>query len=482
MDFERIKDLRENDPALRLLRADHLPLVASFLHAAFIRPNRRSIPLPELESLLDDRLIGLRLILGEEAFPRTARQYLDEWCHPTTSFLRKYYVEQGDEPHCDLMPSIERALEWLRSTLEERPFVGTESRLLTLFQLLREFVLLTERDPETRIRELEAERAAIDAEIEKVRSGAFAPLNTIQAKERFFQIEETARRLLGDFRQVEENFRNLDRETRERIATSAKRKGALLDEVFGEQDVIWESEQGRSFRAFWEFLMSSLRQEELDNLLTQAHAREEVMRLEPDPFLRAIRFSLLEAADKVYRTNSRLVEQLRKFLDDRAQHENRRIMELIRSIEKNAVELKEELSTDREMMALDETRPSFDLVMSRGLYIPPSNPIIADSTLKPGDPTEGNADGLFEQVVIDERRLRRNIDSVLARARQATLKNVLEEFPLERGVAEIVVYIKIATHDSKALIDESVVERIHVPRADGRTVTVDTPRVLFLRK
>jgi Protein of unknown function (DUF3375) len=35
----------------------------------------------------------------------------------------------------------------------------------------------------------------------------------------------------------------------------------------GERDLIADSDQGRSFRAFWDFLMSHARQEELTQLL-----------------------------------------------------------------------------------------------------------------------------------------------------------------------------------------------------------------------
>jgi hypothetical protein len=38
----------------------------------------------------------------------------------------------------------------------------------------------------------------------------------------------------------------------------------------GERDAIGRSDQGKSFQAFWEFLMSSRRQEELTELLDRA--------------------------------------------------------------------------------------------------------------------------------------------------------------------------------------------------------------------
>ena len=59
-----------------------------------------------------------------------------------------------------------------------------------------------------------------------------------------------AKALLSDFRQVEQNFRDLDRGVREQIATFDGEKGALLDTIFGEHDVIVESDEGKSFRAF----------------------------------------------------------------------------------------------------------------------------------------------------------------------------------------------------------------------------------------
>ena len=72
---------------------------------------------------------------------------------------------------------------------------------------------------------------------------------------------ETARGLLADFRQVEENFRQLDRQVRERITRFEGGKGEVLSDIFDEHDSIAGSDQGRSFRAFWDFLMSPSRQE-----------------------------------------------------------------------------------------------------------------------------------------------------------------------------------------------------------------------------
>jgi hypothetical protein len=171
MDYRTLETLRRSHPAWRLLNADHAPLVASFLYQSFIQPNRRTWPRNELASRLEDHLYRLREGLGEGAFPKPAVQYLDEWAADDRAWLRKYDPADNDEPHYDLTPATERAIDWLAG-LGQRQFVGTESRLLTVFELLRQLTEGTEVDPEARIAELERRKARIEAEIGRVRPRA----------------------------------------------------------------------------------------------------------------------------------------------------------------------------------------------------------------------------------------------------------------------------------------------------------------------
>jgi hypothetical protein len=161
-------------PPLRLLSADNAPLIIGFLYQVFIKPNRRSLPYGDAVSLLEEDLYPLREVHGEVRYPRSARQYLGDWSGGQTPYLRKYYPERGEEPEFDLTPATERAKEWIQG-LEKRQFVGTESRLLSVFALLREIVHHTEADPECRIQDLERHKAQIDAEIERLGGHRGAP-------------------------------------------------------------------------------------------------------------------------------------------------------------------------------------------------------------------------------------------------------------------------------------------------------------------
>ena len=278
LDYATLELLRQSHPAWRLLRSEHAPLVASFLQRVFIAPNVRVMTQADLAEALEDELYGLRERLGAAAFPKSALDYLNDWAANDKGWLRKYYTQGSDEPHFDLMPATEKAIAWLE-TLAERSFVGTESRLLTLFELLKQMSEGSESDPQARIAELQRRRDEIDAEIARVLSGDLPMLDATGLKDRFQQFTTLARELLTDFREVEHNFRGLDRRVRERIALWEGAKGALLEEIMGERDAIADSDQGRSFRAFWDFLMSSRRQEDLTTLLERVLALPPVLTL-----------------------------------------------------------------------------------------------------------------------------------------------------------------------------------------------------------
>ena len=126
--------------------------------------------------------------------------------------------------------------------------------------------------PETRI-----DRATPDcaAELLALQRQCFGEEAEFYGEPDIAPLTQTLDGLLADFREVEQNFRTLDRAVRERIALWEGGKGTLLEEIFGERDVIADSDQGRSFRAFWDFLMSPARQEELTELLAAGQCGEQ---------------------------------------------------------------------------------------------------------------------------------------------------------------------------------------------------------------
>jgi hypothetical protein len=457
-------------------------LVASFLHRAFVVSNVRAMGQADLAEALEDELFGLRDRLGSNAFPKSALDYLNDWAGNDKGWLRKFYRPGSDEPQFDLTPATEKAIAWL-ATLGERAFVGTESRLLTLFQLLKQMAEGSETDPQARIAELQKRRSAIDAEIVRIEAGDLPLLDDTGLRDRFQQFTQIARELLADFREVEHNFRGLDRRVRERIALWEGAKGALLEEIMGERDAIADSDQGRSFRAFWDFLMSSSRQEELTELLDRVLALAPVAELKPDARTRRVHYDWLEAGEHTQRTVAQLSQQLRRFLDDQAWLENRRIMDILRGLEAKALAVRES-PPGGDFMAIADTSAAVELPMERPLFAPPLKTRIADVSIE-SDAGDVDAGALFSQVVIDKAALSRHIRHALQTRSQITLRELCATRPLQHGLAELVVYLQLAGDGFKAVVDEDAVETIvwRSVDADGgnRRKQARMPRVIFVR-
>ncbi len=483
LDYATLDALRTHHPAWRLLRSEHAPLIASFLQRAFIAPNVRFLPAADLAEALEDELFALRERLGADAFPKPASDYLNDWANPEKSWLRKFYRQGSDEAQFDLTPATEKTIAWLGS-LTERSFIGTESRLLTLFELLKQMSEGSQTDPARRIAELQARRDEIDAEMTRVLSGDVPVLDDTALRDRFQQFQQIARELLGDFREVEHNFRLLDRRVRERIALWAGSKGELLAEIMGERDAIADSDQGRSFRAFWDFLMSSQRQEELSARLEEVLALPAVRELKPDSRTRRVHYDWLEAGEHTQRTVAQLSQQLRRFLDDKAWLENRRIMDILRGIEGKAIALRGQLPISSQFMQIADTAAEIELPMERPLHTPRHKPKITDLALDL-DALEVDASALYGQIVVDKAALTRNIRQALQDRSQITLKEICERYPLAHGLAELVAYLQLGSDQFKAVIDEATPELISwvSQRADQPAIArrARLPRIIFVR-
>lgn len=478
LDFAILSSLRKNHPAWRLLMADHGPLIAAFLQRVFIVPNVRVVAQEDLVAGLEDELFHLREADGPESFPRSAAEYLADWAQDEKGWLRKFYPPASDEAHFDLTPATEKAIGWLES-LTTRSFVGTESRLMTVFDLLRQMIEGAETDGKTRIAELEKKKAEIDQEIARIRSGNIEILDDTSQRDRFQQVSTVARELLSDFREVEHNFRRLDRTVREQITTWEGRKGELLEQIFGERDAIADSDQGRSFHAFWDFLMSPERQEELTGLLEKVFTLSAISSLHADRRLKRIHYDWLEAGEHTQRTVARLSQQLRRYLDDQAYLENKRIMHLLQSIETSALSIRD-TPPQESFMEIEEAFPRMQLPMERPLYSPSVKPVISSEILS-ADDVEISADALFDQILVDKSRLQSNIRNLLQTRSQITLGEILAVHPVRYGLAEVVTYLSIAGADNKAIFDDNETELISWMDEIDRKRSATLPRLIFNR-
>ena len=444
MDIDDLDRLWDRHHAGRLMRARNAPLVLSFLGQYFIENNRGATPAAELVSALDDFLYDLHRS-DPERYTAEPATYLDDWSSAESAWLRRYYPAHSEEVHYEATPALHKAHGWVES-LRSRSFIGTESRLHTVVELLRQIVHGSQSAPESRIAELERRRAAIDTELDDARRGHIPILDDTALRDRYQQASATARELLSDFREVEENFRTLDRSAREKIAGWDGGKGALLSDLVSSRTDIASSDQGRSFQAFHDYLLSEGSQQELAKLLATVQSMPHIA---ADQRLRSVHHDWSDAAERTQQTVRNLSEQLRRFLDDRVWVENRRVMDLVRAIEAAALTVRD--APPRALgLDVDEPGVPISLPLERPLYDPQPD-VVVDSMIAPHDVGNSELDDLLAQRFVDTARLAQNIRKVVPPRTVAALDDIIQLYPLQEGVAEILGYLSLSD-------DEIVIE------------------------
>ena len=193
-----------------------------------------------------------------------------------------------------------------------------------------------------------------------------------------------------------------------------------------------------------------------------------------------VHYDWLEAGEVAQRTVARLSEQLRRYLDDQAWTENRRIMKLIRDVEQHALAVRRR-TPEGPFMEMDEAAPDVDVTMDRPLFSPPFKPRLTDQIVLEGD-EHIPSDALFEQLYVDKPRLAAQIRRALQGRHQVSLAEVVESYPLEQGLAELVAYLSLGAEDRKAVIDDKQTQTLFWTDKSGRVREATLPLVIFNRE
>ncbi|MCL5978212.1 MAG: DUF3375 domain-containing protein [Nitrospirae bacterium] len=484
MTFEKIYKLLKTHRTVTLITADNATLIISFLFKAF-KQNPNGFKTDTIsEKDLTDQLSDYLYILNrdEVQFPRQPKQYLTDWTN--AGYLRKYPVK-NDEFLYELTAATENVFKWIDS-LDKREFVGQESRLKNLFESLKELSSKSKSDYATRMKELEEKKKQIEQEIEDVKHGKMDVLDDRQIKEQYFLIEETAKNLLADFRQVEQNFRELDRRFRQKIITTNLVKGKVLEDFFQQQNNLLEEDQGKSFNAFWEFLLSQSKQEEFEKMINEVLNLPAVQEVQRESFSIAnVRNDLIEAGDKTKRSTNSLLEQLRKYLEHKSFTENKRIYDNIQEALKIiSVNVNKDFSK-LDLLQLDNVI-DIDLILGQGWEIrgfkPPVKIKFANTNLEEGKSTSDN-NQLFEQFEINVVELKNNIKVALKNKTHISFSDFVKEFEIKKGVAEIVAYVEITLNEkSRHIVKNDAHDFIDIKNSKtNKKFKVKVPQIVFCK-
>jgi hypothetical protein len=475
MNFTDLQMQFAESPCLQLLRAVNASLVLATLFRAFKREHASVVPESRLRAILEAELEEAR-DADKSTFEKKAGEYLIEWADQAHGYLRRHQPEGADEPVFELTPELEQVFHWLES-LKPRTHVGTESKFKNLASVLEEIVINSTLDPNFRIRHLKDEQLKLQKEVEQIeRTGVAAVYSSTQVNERFVAVLETARNLLGDFREVERHFRRVTENIAVHQAIAGATRGSIVGRTLDAQDQLRQSSQGQSFYAFWDFLLAPERRRRFAELVEQAYALPALAdEFKADVLLRRLQSSLRTEGNKVVQSNERLVAQLRRALDVRESAERREVGRLIQDIKSLAHQVRE-MPPYTELIEVDA---GIDLasVMSKAPWTPPE--IVefgGDWEVSEGGDYRNVWEAFLSLHPVDFERLQENIRLCLQTRVQVTLPELLELNPPRNGVLEVLAYLLIAESDGPHVVLDEF-DTIVIPDHPGQRYRV--PQIVF---
>ena len=477
--ISRYRHLREQ-PQWKLLAADHAPEIIGLLQG-LLMDGERTLP----SSVLNERLQrALDQLAGDELsreLPRTAQAYIAHWL--AQGWLERRLPEGADQEQYELATAALQAIRFADG-LEQARVAATESRLALVIEQLSALAAQTEADPDARLSALHDERDRIDAEIARVGTGRVVALDGKRALERTRQIIGLADELTEDFRRVRDDFEQLNRDFRERIIDDEGERGDVLSQLFEGVDVIGESDAGRSFQAFWRLLNDAEQSAQLDAALEAVLARGFARRLDRNErnFLRSFTSTMLERGGQVHDVLQNFARSLRGFVQSRGYLEQRRLNQLLKQAQGQALQLRDEVRPTAPtgfVLPLSSAR-----VRSIGqwrLHDPRTHQV--DTSIYYAEAAEITLDSvgdLVAQSEIDVRTLKDNLFMLLGSRPRLSISQVLRERPARQGLGSVIGYLSIGTRHGKVMTDQ--LETVEWTGGDGVVRRARVPLIWFLKE
>lgn len=471
MSYYNLSALRQNNVSWRLLTANNAPFVISFLYREFMEEYKREIPEDELTSHLESYMENLEEF---DDTKKTPYDYITSWASEEYGYIRRFRPvdKKDDTVYTDLTLKAQKAIEYILG-LKAETFIGTESKLMIVFNILEEIKRQSEADPDERLKDLLKRKADIENEINKVKSGEISVWEDGKIKENFLQTLKIAGEISSDFRELEQNFRDMHRNFREKFATWQGGKGNLVENYFDSEKEVMETEQGRSFKGFLDLLTSYNSKTHLDELFNYAQnltcIRKIGKRQNKDVLL-----NWLEGNIRVNRIIKIMAEDLSRYVDDNRKAEDTQINSAIKNIEKNVLSLQGDFPKGN-FFEIDDTSLDINLVFNRPLFKVPLK--IDTSTPPQYDTREVDMSVLYKYTAVDKNLLEKNIKYLLNAYEQITLGEVIKKYPLQYGLEELLTYFMLKIPQISSNSEEIVMWK----RDDGKYVSARIPKIIFTR-
>ena len=476
-DQDNMLNILKMSPSVALLRSRNYDIIIEFFIKVFSKIT--VVSYENIHNQLTDFLNenGVEADEDEDIFfsdpyEVKSEKFIRHWTEK--GFLTNYRNEDG-EIYYELSSHSSKVIDWL-SGLKREEYIGTESKFKSIITQLRELVEYTSEDREKRLQILEDKKLEIEQQIQRLQMGDDVKIfEEYEIVPRFQQVNKLAKELLSDFKDVDDNFKNIIKDIYQKQIDPTLNKGGILQYTFDALDELKSSSQGKSFYAFWEFLLSRDMQDELEQLINSLFSTLQDRDIASDDrFLQNMVSHLYESGRKVYQTNDKMADKLSHIIRENDAARSDAAKRIVQEIKNSLIEISKA-----------KGKPDISLTVEDGLDI--NIPFERKITFEQSESTEYNQqpenyvldfDSLneiskvFNNVVIDRKVIEHNLREVLKNKGQTTIAEVVSLHPLNQGLPELFAYFSVLNHFSHKTINEDKQEAIIFDESQKKRIII----------
>ncbi len=451
----------EESPALRLMRGRLGSFVVGFFFKTFKKWGSSEASEEELIATLSEHIEQVRELEDFDAPKRLPQDYLEEWCDEDHRYMTKTYDEDREEYVFRLTRHSEKALSWLQDLLsmQQRGYATTESRFNRILIEMESLSQGVNADPESRIKDLSRKRDEIEEEIQRIRETGEAPIfGEDVIRDQVYDLSDLVEHFLSDFRAIEEFFKDHAREISKLYAQGDASKGDIVEHVLDADEELRNCDQGKSYFGFRSMMTNPTLARQFRNLAEQTSDIARRRGLDPNKTFLSLSERLFGEAGSAHGAYGRISRKLRQVVGDHAGGGGRQVRETLSQIRKSAYLLRDDPPVDWEFEI--DIRPQFFGLMESDYWEPKSVEAFA-----PISPADGGDNDWINEILnsvgepLDLNMFRERVDLALEEAEKVSLTEMVDKYPLERGVVDVVCYRVVAGEDSRHdILDDEIIK------------------------
>lgn len=454
----KLGQILNDEAGIRLLRARSAPIVISFLYNTFRKNNTQEMPYEVFRLALEDFLTEhvseeetIESDIDEENIQlmdiaSRVKTYSEDWFSEEKRYIFRYY-NQNKEEMIRPSPSLIRVFSYIDNIMES-DFISTDSSFNFILTQLRTLSENMNKDPESKIRELKEKIKELETEILEIETtGKVKTYDNRRIIEYLTDLKRKSRDMLGEFSQVEENFKEIMTQIAKKQASEDISKRMLLGYSLDLYRELNNSPQGQSFNGFWGYI-STNSEDEITALSEEIISTIIENNIDYDAsFLLNLRSSLFAAGNRVVEKNHILTDRMNRVMAQTNRTDRKGLDALYAKIKSKNAEILSNGSdfNDNNFIFIDDIKASLSFPLSKPLRAETEERTTSTILFEEKKDILSQIRALASEFKVDEKKLRDNIFSFSQenKIKTFTLKELTDRYPITKGLEEIVSYISV---------------------------------------